>query len=56
MTLNKLLMFESSQLAHPFLSTSFVEKVKSDMTTIYIQILKLGYTKLIIQCIYKYVG
>jgi len=26
----------SSKLAHPFLTASFVEKVKSDMTTIYI--------------------
>lgn len=28
--------YQSSTLAHPFLSSSFVEKVKSDMTTIYI--------------------
>ncbi|MEH6535553.1 MAG: GNAT family N-acetyltransferase [Psychroserpens sp.] len=28
--------YESSTLAHPFLSSSFVEKVKSDMTNIYI--------------------
>lgn len=28
--------YQSSTLAHPFLSSSFVEKVKSDMTNIYI--------------------
>ena len=28
--------YKSSTLAHPFLSSSFVEKVKSDMTNIYI--------------------
>ncbi len=28
--------YQSSSLAHPFLSPSFVEKVKSDMTNIYI--------------------
>lgn len=28
--------YKSSSLAHPFLSSSFVEKVKSDMTNLYI--------------------
>ena len=28
--------YQSSKLAHPFLSSNFVEKVKSDMTNIYI--------------------
>ena len=28
--------YESSTLAHPFLNSGFVEKVKSDMTNIYI--------------------
>ena len=28
--------YQSSTIAHPFLSTSFVEKVKSDMTNLYI--------------------
>lgn len=28
--------YKSSMLAHPFLSSSFIEKVKSDMTNIYI--------------------